>query len=95
MNIDETLTQLFVDFYKKMKKENSSYIPDTAVAKEVLLLMYEKFVRKGLTPIEDLSHEDKVSLTTECRKTGNVYTNKTLTDHCKMLYLILVKIDLC
>lgn len=83
MNIDESLTILFSDHYRRTK-----YIPDTQVAKIILLPIYEKFVSEGLKPIENLSVEEKISLTEECRKTGERYTNRTLIEQCKILYLI-------
>jgi len=94
MNIDESLSDLFIDFYKEMKWQKSNYIPDTAVAKRILLRMYAKFVSDGLTPIENLSHENKMSLVNECRMTGEKYTNESLTDKCKIIYLILIKIEI-
>lgn len=88
MNIDESLTTLFVQYYQKMKREKKSYIPDTQVAKRILLRMYERFVSEGLTPIENLNRQDKVSLTSECRMTGERYSNQSLIEQCKILYLI-------
>ena len=86
MNIDESLTILFSDYYQKMKGKN--YIPYTVVVKEILIPMYERFVREGLPRIEDLPHEEKVSLTEECRATGEKFTNETLIKQCKILYLL-------
>ena len=88
MNIDESLTVLFSDYYQKMKWQKSSYIPDTVVVKAVLVPMYRRFVSEGLTPIENLSHENKMSLVNECRMTGEKYTNESLTDQCRILYLL-------
>ena len=85
MNVDESLTTLFVNDYLRLK---GKYIPDTIVAKRILLRMYTRFVSEGLSPIENLSHEDKMSLVNECRMTGEKYTNETLTDQCRILYLL-------
>jgi len=85
MNVDESLTTLFVNDYLRLK---GKYIPDTIVAKRILLRMYTRFVSEGLSPIENLSHEDKMSLVNECRMTGEKYTNETLTNQCRILYLL-------
>lgn len=88
MEIDLTLSVLFVNNYNENKRKGTNYIPDTAVVKAVMLPMYEKLVREGLIPIENLSEEGKRSLMAECRRTGENYTNKTLIEQCKILYLI-------
>lgn len=90
MDIDVTLSALFVDFYNSQKGKGKTYIPCTNVAKRVMLLLYEQFIVQGLLiPIEQLSLEEKKKLVNECRLMENIfYTNKSLIENSKILYVI-------
>ena len=90
MNINVDLCSLFVSFYKKKKEAGITFIPDTKVAKYVMIRTYNAFLKEGiLTPIEFLSGEEKIKLTTECREMKNVsYSNESLITSCKILHLI-------
>lgn len=86
MNIDTELTVFFVGYYNKTK-----IIPDSVVAKEILLKKYQQFLNEGiLTPIENITQEEKINLVNECRSMKDKnYTNKTLKEQSIVLYLIL------
>jgi hypothetical protein len=86
--IDIDLSVLFTGYYNEMKGKGRTYIPDTGVAKIIMIGIYNKWIKDELTPIEDLPREEKLKLVDECRATGNNYTNKTLIEQCKILYLI-------
>lgn len=88
MNIDNDLIITFASYYQKMQQEGKTYIPDTGVAKEVLIPMYDRLVKEGLKPIEELTKEEKMELVAECRKDGKKYTNETLIEQSKILYLL-------
>lgn len=90
MDIVTNLSVLFVKYYNDLKIKEKTFIPDTKVALSVMLELYSRFVsEKILIPIEDLTVEEKIELTSECRQMEDiVFTNKTLTEHCKILYVI-------
>lgn len=90
MDIDISLSVLFVDFFNKKKSEGVTHIPCTAVAKKIMLGLYEKFVIEGvLNPIEELSLAEKQNLISECKMMKDIfYTNEKLITNCKILHLI-------
>lgn len=72
--VDEDLAGLFVEYYNRMKEEGKNYIPDTRVAKDVLVKIYDQYVDAcKITPIEYLSLEEKQALVAECKKMGVLY----------------------
>ena len=75
MPLETDLLVIFANYYKKMKQEGKTYIPDTTVAKIIILELYEQYVTEGLVQIENLSHEEKVNLaakTAEKRKQKSI-----------------------
>lgn len=90
MNVYDWLSIDFIGWYNSAKKKGITFIPDTVVAKIVMGKLYDEFVRQGLlTKIEYLPVEEKVELTNECREVKDVlYTNKSLTENCRILHLI-------
>lgn len=84
MEVDFKLSVLFAKAYN----DNKQYIPDTKVVKIILLPMYERFVKEGLTPIEDLPLEKKIELVNECKANGKNLDKETLIQKCKILYLL-------
>lgn len=90
MNVDVELCSFFVSFYNAKKKEGVVFIPDIEVAKDVMGRLYKQYVNEGLIkPIQLLSNEEKVELTSECRlMEGVAYTNESLILNCKILHVI-------
>lgn len=89
MEVDTSLTALFVNFYNGMKKDGVTFIPNSEVAKIVMIGQYKRFIaQKLLIPIELLDIEDKRALADECRLMGIFYDNKTLIENCKILHVI-------
>lgn len=90
-DVSIALVGLFRKIYNEHKDQGKVYIPNTSVAQVILTEAYKSFINeKIMTPIEQLSMEEKISLTDECRKTGEFFTNETLTERCKALYVIKV-----
>lgn len=90
MTINQSLSVVFVGMYNQRKEKGETYIPDFTVAKMTMTGLYNSFVRDGvLKPIEEISKEEKEKLVSECREVKNHnYTNETLTQTSKVLYLI-------
>ena len=90
MNINHSLSVLFVGIYNDFKEKGETYIPNTEVAKITMISLYDKFVKEGVIKnIEDLTIEEKQNLVAECREVkNNNYTNKTLTTTSMILFLI-------
>lgn len=62
---------------------------DSVVPKEVFLSTYKTFVaEKVIPPIEELPKEEKLKLVDECRQTGLKFTNETLTNSARILYVL-------
>lgn len=90
MNIEVDLCVMFVGCYNRLKEHGITFIPDTDVAKYILIRTYNQFVKEGLlSSIEDLDVEEKKKLVAECREMKDVfYTNETLIRNCKILHVI-------
>ena len=89
-NENITLTRFFKNIYNgEIDGIPKGYIPATSVAKAIFRLTYKSFItEKIMIPIEQLPTEEKKELVDECRKTGEFFTNETLTEKCKALYVI-------
>lgn len=57
MQVHETLVPFFVGYYNRTKK-----IPDSEVAKIIMIETYKMYLKYGLTPIEDLMQQQKDNL---------------------------------
>ena len=91
MNINNDLTVLFIKIYNEYKEKGQVYIPYTLAAQNILLLVYNQFVKDGsITKIEYLDIETKMKLVDECRKQDIVFTNESLTNQCRILHLFKV-----
>lgn len=89
MTINQNLAVLFVGIYNNFKAKGIAYIPNTEVAKIVMISTYNSFVRnKEIKPIEELPEEEKKRLVAECREMKKDYTNTTLIEQVKVLYVI-------
>jgi|GEM_PF-4706233 len=89
MNINHSLSVLFVNYYNDLKEKGITYIPNIEVAKITMVGLYNTFVKDGaIKKIEDLLIEEKQTLVNECREVKTEYTNETLTTQCKILHLI-------
>ena len=89
-SITTSLAILLINEYDIFKKKGIALIPNTSVCKDVFLRLYKNFTDdKTFERIEDLPEDKKILLTQECRRTNKFYTNKTLIEDCKILYVIL------
>lgn len=73
-----------------MKGKGLTFIPNTEVAKIIMMEAYNQFVKEGvLVPIEELSVEEKMELVNECREMKEIfYTNESLIIDSKTLHTI-------
>lgn len=90
METDDDLCSLFVNFYNSMREKGVTFIPNSAVAVNVMTRVYNRFVKYGeLIKIEDLPKDEKMELVNECREMKGVfYTNESLIMGCKILHVI-------
>lgn len=90
MDVETNLASLFASYYKKMYVKGINYIPDTQVAKIIMIRLYDRFVSDGsLLPVEELPITEKKVLTSECRLMKDVFfTNDKLKMYCKILHTI-------
>lgn len=88
-DINATLSALFVNQYNRTIEQGCPRVNFGGVARYVMKQVYNEFVKdKTITPIEELSFDEKMSLVDECRATGGTFTNETLIEQSKMVHLI-------
>lgn len=88
MTVVNNLVAFYLGMYNT-KSVSLMLLISTSVSIEVFLSIYKTFVaEKVIPPIEELPKEEKLKLVDECRQTGLKFTNETLTNSARILYVL-------
>lgn len=86
MSLEDDLLIFFVNLYNEKKIK---IIPCGVVAEYAILKKYNQFIREGLlTPIENLSHEEKIKLFNMVKEKNKPKTKQEIISTCKILSVI-------